>query len=80
MQPGGLMLTDGIVKDMADDQGCGFLIEIQNENGDNTYLEPLQLPENYQIEGMAIKFAFRYSRRPSNCQIALPIIIDRIDE
>lgn len=80
MQPGGLMLIDGTVRDMNDRDGCGFLIETASATGDTTYLEPLKLPENYQRDGMTIKLAFRYSRRPSNCAMALPIIIDKIEE
>ncbi|WP_027420845.1 hypothetical protein [Crocinitomix catalasitica] len=70
--------TTGIIRDksMLD---CGFLIEIKID--DNlTLLEPLSLPENYNSDGMSIKFDYAISRRTSTCSIAMPIIINEIFE
>jgi hypothetical protein len=43
-----------------------------------TFYEPLKLPKEYQQDGKLIRIEYRLSRRPSNCTIAIPIIIDNI--
>lgn len=76
---GGLGMAEGIVKNLATD-GCGFVIEVLMDNVSNksTYLEPLDLPAAYQVDGKPIKFTYRMSRRPSKCPQANPIVIDKV--
>lgn len=80
-ETGGLITTDGIVKDQSSD-GCGFVIEVlvDNVNNNSTYLQPGELPADYQVDGKPIRFVYRMSRRPSTCNTALPIVIDKIVE
>jgi len=76
---GGVITTDGLVKDQTG-EGCGFVIEVlvDNVNNKSTYLQPIELPADYQVDGKPIRFSYRMSRRPSTCDTALPIVIDEI--
>lgn len=70
---------NGVVRDKSA-EGCGFVIEVMVSNAPiNTKLyKPLELPREYQVDGMEIRIEARYSRRPSTCEISTPIIIDKI--
>lgn len=70
---------NGVVRDKSA-EGCGFVIEVMVSNAPiNTKLyNPLELPREYQVDGMEIRIEARYSRRPSTCEISTPIIIDKI--
>ncbi len=77
----GLSMSEGIVRDKSAD-GCGFVIEIlvDNVNNRSSFLQPLSLPEKFQVDGAPIRFTYRMSRRASKCTFADPIIIDKITE
>jgi len=81
LESGGAISTDGVVRDKSKD-GCGFVIEVlvDNVNSITKLYEPGKLPQEYQVDGKAIRFMYRMSRRPSKCTSALPIIIDKIIE
>jgi hypothetical protein len=70
----------GVVRDMSKTEGCGWMIQIDGENGTKLFLEPLSLPAEYQVEGKVIEFAYTTSRRQSTCTTipSRPITIDNI--
>lgn len=69
----------GTVRDMSQNEGCGWMIELDMGNGQKQLLEPLTLDEAYQIDGKVIEFSYTDSRRPSQCSLASkPITIDNI--
>ncbi|NOQ74348.1 MAG: hypothetical protein GQ574_20230 [Crocinitomix sp.] len=78
-QNGDALMTRGVIRDKAAD-GCGFIIQmmVDAETETTTFYEPLKLPVEYQEDGKLIQIEYRLSRRPSNCTLAIPIIIDKI--
>jgi hypothetical protein len=70
----------GVVRDMSKAEGCGWMIQIEEEDGTKLFLEPLSLPAEYQVEGKVIEFAYTNSRRQSTCTTipSRPITIDNI--
>ncbi len=70
----------GVVRDMSKTDGCGWMIEVDGEDGAKIFLEPLSLPIQYQLEGKVIEFAYTDSRRQSTCVTipSRPITIDNI--
>ncbi|MBI3133548.1 MAG: hypothetical protein HYZ14_02625 [Bacteroidetes bacterium] len=71
----------GIVRDMSQHEGCGFMIELDAGNGEKLLLEPLMLDEKYRVDGKKIEFSYTDSRRPSQCTLpSKPIVIDTIIE
>lgn len=78
-QNGAALMTRGVIRDKAAD-GCGFIIQmmVDEETETTTFYEPLKLPKEYQEDGKLIQIEYRLSRRPSNCTLAIPIIIDKI--
>ena len=76
---GNVLTAYGKIRDKSED-GCGFVIQVMvaANTESSTHYEPLTLPEEYQEEGKFIRIEYRMSRRPSNCTIAIPIIIDKV--
>lgn len=74
-----VLITRGVIRDKSAD-GCGFIIRmmVDANTETSTYYEPLKLPKEYQEDGKLIRIEYRMSRRPSNCTIAIPIIIDKV--
>lgn len=69
----------GVVRDMTKTEGCGWMIEIDGEDGGKILLEPLTLPIEYQVDGKVIEFAFTNSKRQSTCTVpSRPVTIDNI--
>jgi len=72
--------THGVIRDMSKFEGCGFMIEIKNENGENRLLEPFELEPQFKKDGLKIKFNYTPSRRPSICtEPSTPITINSIE-
>lgn len=68
---------DGIIVDKSKDEGCTFLIETDLGNG-TELLEPVHLQEEYKKDGLKVNFTFTYSKRPSKCGVATPILLGTI--
>ena len=68
---------DGIIKDKSTTEGCTFLIETDLGEG-TVLLEPVHLQEEYKQDGLKVNFTFTYSKRPSKCGIATPILLGTI--
>ena len=76
MDVNGAFSSTGIIRDKSS-ENCGFLVEMIIEEEPKLF-EPLNLDSAFCVEGMSVEMIYRFSRRPSNCLIALPIIIDKI--
>jgi hypothetical protein len=78
-QNGDVLIATGVIRDKAAD-GCGFVIQmmVDANTETSTFYEPLKLPREYQEDGKLIRIEYRMSRRPSNCTMAIPIIIDKV--
>ena len=60
------------------DDGCEVLLEIE-ENGEKVLLLPIQLDDQYKVNGLEVIISFHSSRvMQSNCQIGRPIVIEKI--
>ena len=68
---------DGIIVDKTNVEGCTFLIKTDLGNGDEL-LEPVHLQEEYRKDGLKVNFTFTYSKRPSKCGVATPILLGTI--
>lgn len=57
------------------DSDCPYIIEFQK--GDNPeYLDPVDLPDKYKKDSIAIWFKFTASRRVKRCQKANPVTLN----
>ena len=71
------VVYSGIIRDRTETDGCSFLIEVDLANS-TELLEPVHLDEEYQTEGLKVEFTYTYSKRPSTCGIATPILLGTI--
>lgn len=71
------LITTGIVKDMRKTDGCDFVIAVTID-GNETLLEPLELDEQFKVDGKAVKLIYAPSRRQSKCKGTMPIMIEKI--
>jgi hypothetical protein len=62
-----VLFYKGVIKDMSQKEGCGFMIVIQSANNEDIFLEPDQLDDAYKVDGKIIEFTFTDSRRPTKC-------------
>jgi hypothetical protein len=70
----------GVVRDFSKTEGCGFLIEINDESG-SRLLEPLELGDEFKIDGLDVLLQFTPSRRASTCSKAsMPVTLDFIEK
>ncbi len=77
MDLNGSLQATAIIRDKSIEK-CNFLLEIVQENEPKLF-EPLDLPAEFQIDGLEVNITYRLSRRPTICALALPIIIDKIE-
>lgn len=77
MDDNGAISTIAIIRDRSIDN-CGFLVEIIVEDEPKLF-EPIRLDEAFQVDGLSVNITYRISRRPSNCIIAIPIVLDKIE-
>jgi hypothetical protein len=71
------LITTGIVKDMRKTDGCDFVIAVTID-GNETLLEPLELDEQFKVDGKTVKLIYAPSRRQSKCKGTMPIMIEKI--
>lgn len=70
--------TRAIVTTKFLDDGCEVLLEIQ-ENGEKVMLMPIELEDQYKIDGRELLIKFHSSRiMQSSCQIGRPIVIENV--
>ena len=69
--------VNGTIKDMRKTDGCDFVIAV-SMNGEEVLLEPLDLDEQYKVDGKAVQLIYATSRRPSKCMGTMPIMIEKI--
>lgn len=69
----------GVVRDFTKTQGCGFLLEIEDENG-KRLLEPLELADEFKVDGLDVLLQFTPSKRASTCTQAMPVTLDFIEK
>lgn len=73
----GSFAANGVIRDYSAKSACSFLIEIYTKT-DTFLAEPLTIPELFKREGQRVEINYRLSRRASTCELATPIIIDKI--
>lgn len=77
------MIEDGFLKGtivtLKAEDGCPYVIEIAGKDG-NYFLDPTNLEETYQKDGMKVWFTFQGLRMMNRCGNAAPIAIDKIEE
>lgn len=60
------------------EDGCEVLLEIQ-ENGKKVLLLPIDLEDQYKVDGIQLLITFHASRiMQSICQIGRPIVIEKV--
>ena len=60
------------------DDGCEVLLEII-ENGKNVMLMPINIEDQYKVDGLKVIIQFHSSRiMQATCQIGRPIVIEKI--
>lgn len=60
------------------DDGCEVLLEIE-ENGNKVLLMPIQIEDEFKIQGEELEIVFHASRiMQSKCQIGRPIVLESI--
>jgi hypothetical protein len=70
----------GVVRDFSKTEGCGFLIEINDETG-SRLIEPLELGDEFKVDGLDVLLKFTPSRRSSTCSKAsMPVTLDFIEK
>lgn len=68
----------GTVTTQYADKGCNLLIQLKE---DSSFLRPIELDQNYQVDGMEIWIKYHVSRASNaGCDIAIPIVIDTIGQ
>lgn len=61
------------------EDGCEVLLEIQ-ENGKKVMLLPIDLEDQYKVDGIQLLITFHASRiMQSICQIGRPIVIEKVE-
>ena len=70
--------TRAIVTTKFLEDGCEILLEIQ-ENGEKAMLLPVDLEDEYKVDGIELLITFHFSRiMQSECQIGRPIVIENV--
>lgn len=76
------LIQNGFVKGVVTDQtkldGCGFMIQLEDEN--KTILWVPKLDESYKVDGKEVWVKYRPSKMPSTCMKGIPAIIEEIKQ
>lgn len=65
----------GVIVESEKKDNCPYIIEMQ-DNGNVDYLDPIDLPDKFKKNGIAVWFKFTPSRRVKRCQKANPVILE----
>lgn len=67
-----------VIKDMAGDDGCGFLVSIAKVNQEQLFV-PVELDDEFKVDGLRVRVKYHTSRiKQEGCLQAQPIVIDDI--
>lgn len=65
----------GVIKVSDKKEDCPFVIEIQN-NTDSYFYEPVDLPDKFKKDNLAVWVKFTLSRRLQRCPKAIPVLLN----
>lgn len=65
----------GVIVESEKKNNCPYIIEVENK-GIIDYLDPVDLPDRFKKNGIAIWFKFTPSRRPKRCDKANPVTLE----
>ena len=65
----------GFIVESEKGMDCPYTIEVEN-NGNIDYLDPVDLPDKFKKNGVAVWFKFTPSRRMKRCEKADPVILE----
>ncbi|MCF8464617.1 MAG: hypothetical protein K9G41_07245 [Flavobacteriales bacterium] len=60
-------------------EGCPFILKYM-DGGEEKYLIPVQLEEQYQLNGLQLEFGFHFSRiMQGDCQKGQPAVLEMVE-
>jgi hypothetical protein len=75
------MGVEGIITNNYREQGCAFLFEFTDPEGNERLVRPLQLDEEFKKDGLKVRIDFRMSRASNDgCDLAHPVIVESIEK
>lgn len=63
--------TKGVVIDKTGLDGCSFLIELN----DSSIFHPINMDEEFRIEGITVFFKYKRSRKSTTCMNGQPVLV-----
>lgn len=58
--------------------GCAYLIQLE-ENNQPTLLCPVNLPDDFRVAELKIRFQYREADNAGACELGRPVVLDKIE-
>lgn len=72
---------EGVITNDYRDQGCAFLFEFEDDQGVKQIVRPMELTEEFKVDGLKVQLSFRMSRAMNGlCDLAHPVIVESIEK